>query len=248
MSSISEYVERYQTQILDEQDKRNRVEKESKEKAEKYEYEVQLRLQFEAKLNSMHSMHRTLETQLVQAKNDRFLAVEQLDHYKEQATLYMKQFNQIRIDKEEIDQKHKFDLEKIATMQEEISMLKETLLEYESKLNLRRQSTMNLNSDNIQNAISELKNKTFDPQIHEINVKLIEDSKNLSHEQIEIYENRYRELSELYVKTLDELNVYKSEKIGNEEILNERNSRIDRLKKELETIKRKQSLFYYLFV
>ena len=61
----------------EQEEARKLIEKDSKDKAEQYEYEVKLRMQFETKLNGMHSLHRMVESQLITAKHDRDKAIDE---------------------------------------------------------------------------------------------------------------------------------------------------------------------------
>ena len=98
--------------MRDVQDDKLRIEKESRDKSEKCEYEVQLRLQFESKLNSMYSMHRATENILHHIKNDKLAMEGELEYFKEQTSILRKQYNQERIDNEKINQKIDFLKEK----------------------------------------------------------------------------------------------------------------------------------------
>ena len=225
-----------------EQDEKMRIEKESRDKAEKYEYEVKLRLQFESKLNSMHSMHRATEKMLHHVKNDKLAIQEEMEYFKQQTSILRKQYNQERIDKEEVDQKIDLLKEKNETLVHENSMLKENIKEYEDKLSWQRKNTIRIDGRSIHDVISELKEDNT-PEIEEIEPRISDLDKYLPKSQVEVYEKRYNDLSEKYNTVMDELKQLKSMKIGNDEIINDHDKRIKTLREELNSVKGN-----YLFV
>ena len=201
---MNEFVEKCQKEMRNKQDDKLRIEKESRDKAEKYEYEVQLRLRFESKLNSMHSMHRDTENILHHIKNDKLAIEEELEYFKEQTSILRKQYNQERIDKEEVNQKIDFLKEKNETITRENNLLKENIKEYEDKLGLNRDNTISIDGKSIQDIILELKEDNT-PEIQEIEPRISDLDKYLPKSQVDVYEKRYNDLSDKYNTIMDEL-------------------------------------------
>lgn len=70
MEVLQKYSEELEKERTNERTLRLKLEEEYMQNSKNHEEEVQLRLKFESKLNSMHSMHRELEIKHKRALND----------------------------------------------------------------------------------------------------------------------------------------------------------------------------------
>lgn len=134
LSDIQKYAEDCQRDKLEEEDVRRRIEKESKDKAEQYEYEVKLRLQFESKLNGMHSVNRMVESQLTSVKIERDKVIEELSNFQEQIR-YFKNENDKNLEQiEELKAQLLIYQEKYSNVSKENEYLRAHVLDHEKRI------------------------------------------------------------------------------------------------------------------
>ena len=75
MEILQKYSETLEKERMNERQMRLKLEEEYTQNTKNHEEEVQLRLQFEAKLNSMHSDYRELNTKYIRTSKDHAEAV-----------------------------------------------------------------------------------------------------------------------------------------------------------------------------
>ena len=218
-----------------------------KNKAEEYEYEVQLRLQFEAKLNSMHSAHRMVEGDLKTTREKLLNVSSELDRYRDLHTELSKTYQKCKVDKEQLESQMGFKEERISGLIRENTLLQEALHEYEERVNIRKKKNKEtVKTDektgrriSVEQAIKELHSIARigeDPENKDSREHL---KKYLPDKQIEIYESRYNELNKNHLVVLEELNGLKSQGLGYEEIIKERDERIAKINGFLEDLRGK---------
>ena len=246
LANIQEFAEKWQKEKREEEDVRKKIEKDSRDKSDQYEYEVKLRLQFESKLNGMHSVNRMVESQLNSAKAERDKAMEELSNFQEQINYFKNQNNKSIEQIEELQAQWLIYQEKISNITKENEYLKEHLNDHQHKIESGAYSMRageEVNSDtgkylSVEQAISELKELAKIGEDAESNsLKVIKHSDFLPMEQIEIYENRYNELNDKYNKAVSELHYLKLEAVGEAEIIKERDNRIQKLNEQLNRLK-----------
>ena len=246
LANIQEFAEKWQKEKREEEDVRKKIEKDSRDKSDQYEYEVKLRLQFESKLNGMHSVNRMVESQLNSAKAERDKAMEELSNFQEQINYFKNQNNKSIEQIEELQAQWLIYQEKISNITKENEYLKEHLNDHQHKIESGAYSMRageEVNSDtgkylSVEQAITELKELAKigeDAESNSLNV--IKHSDFLPMEQIEIYENRYNELNDKYNKAVSELHYLKLEAVGEAEIIKERDNRIQKLNEQLNRLK-----------
>ena len=119
--------------------------------------------------------------------------------------------------------------------------------EYEDKLSWERKNTISIDGKSIQDIISELK-KDNTSETQEIEHRISDLEKYLPKSQVEVYEKRYNDLSDKYNTIMDELKKFRSMKIGNDEIINDRDQQIKKLRQEFNDLKGSLVIFIMLCI
>ena len=179
-----------------------------------HEEEVQLRLKFESKLNNMHSIHRDVETKYKRALKEIESIIEDRDNYREKSKTYYNEYMEVRRIKEELESELEFRGEKIQFLTKENQIRKEQIDNLENKLiNIQNAVEFKLNIEYIQSEAQKLDFSKYQPE-----------------EKMDIYEQKFKELEQANSTIVEELQKYKRESLGFDEVLKEREERIIRVK------------------
>lgn len=173
-----------------------------------------------------------------------------LKNINKRSIFYEKNFNDLKVQKEQIEDQMLFTEERIAGLIRENKFLHLNIREYEYRLANKDK----LDQDKIEIDPETGKRVSVEEAIHDLHslAKIGQEPENalvrsdykkyLPIEQVEIYEERYSKLSKLYNQVIEEMQGHKANAIGEREIIKERDERIGKLHRELENIKGKQQL------
>ncbi|CAI2364608.1 unnamed protein product [Moneuplotes crassus] len=242
ISGMDKYVRQCEKEKREAIEAKEFIQEQIKNKSEEYEYEVQLRLQFEAKLNSLHSAHRAVEGEFRTTKADRDRYLEELVRFKGLYQNFRKQYFTCNSEKETLESQLSFREQRIKSLIRENTLLQETLHEYEERVGIKnRRDKAQIEVDSktgkrisVEEALKELHS------ISEVNQDLKNaegispNPKYLPKDQPQIYEERYNELNEKYLVIQSELNTYKAKETSDNGIVKEKDERISKLKAQIE--------------
>lgn len=196
----------------------------------------------------MHSIHRTVESDLARTKIEKERIFAELEHCRETCKVLRKDYNTWKIEKDQLETKFNFTQEKLEGFTKENEFLLESIKEHEKKITwkeLQQRALVEIDPKtgkkiSVEQAIAELHSLARigeDPQYNSMNVVNLD--KYLPIEQVEIYEKRYNDLNAKYMQVLEEFHVLKTKNIGEEVLIHERDERIANLNDELTILKGK---------
>lgn len=198
-----------------------------------------MRLKFESKLNNMHSAHRDLETKYKRTRHDLQQALKERDVYHESVNTKIDEIALLKNQITEFESQLGNAKEQIDTMNREIKYKNDQIKEFETKL-IKTNDELDLCKYKLQDMhkeTTEVKLKadvlvsTNDGLKNEKDHLLIELKE--TRELQMAYEKRANELMLELTKVTSEFADVKKLMVGSNELLREREERIDKLKKEV---------------
>lgn len=210
-----------------------------------HEEEVQLRLQFESKLNSLHALHRDVKAKYTRSTEDIY-SLETFN--KEKQELIEKQKEELialRTNKIENESLINVQKEKIKTLVQELDFKKTQIAEFEVKITKQNQiihdkDTRIKDADQVQNT------QKLKIEAHLATIKGLEGEK--QHLELSLNENRtmkdkYYERSEIkqreYQELLEKHNLVQKDVVAINEIKRDRDERIQSFRDELDELQSK---------
>jgi DNA repair protein SbcC/Rad50 len=248
LDELSKKKEELEKQKQEEEFLRKKIEEEFNKKVETHEEEVQLRLKFEQKLNNMHALHRDLQSKYQRALEDIYQLETSNAHLNKLASDQKTELISLRSDKVENESKILYQSERI----------KQLILETELKLRQANDLELKLNKANAELEQKSLQLKNFEKEANEQRLKLeanqalidgltsdkyhLELSLKEANDQRIQYRDKSERLQKLNEDTFNEMQEYKMQLVGVQEIKKDRDDRLDKLRSELDEIGKKYDL------
>lgn len=156
MLNLEKYSEKLDQQRIEEKDKRTKLEEEIIDKNATHEAEVKLRLKFEAKLNTMHAVHRKLDAKYADSLTKIDSLLEDNELLKNERSQLLDSLGEVKTEKVELENRIQNDIEKIQMLANDILAKNKFIEDFTEKL----QETIR-EKDNTQYKLS-LSNKEVD--------------------------------------------------------------------------------------
>eukprot|EP00347_Sterkiella_histriomuscorum_P012772 403367281 len=249
MEVMQKYSEELEKERTNERTLRLKLEEEYMQNSKNHEEEVQLRLKFESKLNSMHSMHRELEIKHKRLQIDLATAQNLIQRHEKLIEEQATDIIHLKVIKAENENKIHLLEEKKATMEREVNLKNNLVAEIEKRMK-ETQDESDLNKYQIHEQSKELTEQRLKIDCLETKVEgLISEKQHLEiglkEEQTfrQIFEDKNLELKDKYSDLLNEHNELRQRLVGFEETVKNANERIEQQRDKIIEYKKTCELF-----